>query len=137
MDAIQAAVLIEKLKNFADEIDARNSVAARYNAALSDLVDVPRVGDGLVSVWAPYTIRLRGRDRAEFATRLKAQGIPTAIYYPRPLHQQTAYRRYPVAGNGLPVSDRLAGDVISLPMHPNLDEALQTRVIESVRAAPR
>lgn len=135
MDTIQAAVLIEKLKIFADEIVARNAAAARYNEALAALVDVPRVPDDLVSVWAQYTILLRGRDRTEFAARLKAQGIPTAIYYPRPLHQQTAYRRYPVAGNGLPVSDRLAGEVISLPMHPYLDEALQNRVIESVRAA--
>lgn len=135
MDTIQAAVLIEKLKIFPDEIQARNAVAARYNQALASLVDVPRVADGLVSVWAQYTIRLRGRDRAAFAAKLKAQGVPTAIYYPRPLHQQTAYRHYPVAGNGLPLSDRLAGDVISLPMHPYLDEAVQNRVIESVRAA--
>ncbi|AVO45537.1 DegT/DnrJ/EryC1/StrS family aminotransferase [Phreatobacter cathodiphilus] len=135
MDTIQAAVLIEKLKIFDDEIAARNVVAARYNEALASLVDVPRVADGLVSVWAQYTIRLRGRDRTAFAAKLKAQGVPTAIYYPRPLHQQTAYRHYPVAGNGLPVSDRLAGDVISLPMHPYLDAALQDRVVESVRAA--
>lgn len=135
MDTMQAAVLIEKLKIFPDEIEARNAVAARYNEALAELVDVPRVADGLVSVWAQYTILLRGRDRAAFAARLKAQGIPTAIYYPRPLHQQTAYRRYHVAGNGLPVSDRLARDVISLPMHPYLDQTLQDRVIESVRAA--
>jgi dTDP-4-amino-4,6-dideoxygalactose transaminase len=135
MDTIQAAVLIEKLKIFADEIDARNVAAARYNSALADIVDVPHVADGLVSVWAQYTIRLRGRDRAAFAASLKAQGVPTAIYYPRPLHQQTAYRRYPVAGNGLPVSDRLAGEVISLPMHPYLDATLQSRIIDSVRAA--
>jgi len=135
MDTIQAAVLIEKLKVFEDEIAARNTIADRYNAALADLVDVPRVEEGLVSVWAQYTIRLRGRDRAAFAASLKAQGVPTAIYYPRPLHQQTAYRRYPVAGNGLPVSDRLAGEVISLPMHPYLDATLQDRIVESVRAA--
>ncbi len=135
MDTIQAAVLIEKLKIFADEIAARNVAAERYNSALADIVDVPRVADGLVSVWAQYTIRLRGRDRAAFAASLKAQGVPTAIYYPRPLHQQTAYRRYPVAGNGLPVSDRLAGEVISLPMHPYLDATLQSRIIDSVRAA--
>lgn len=135
MDTIQAAVLLEKLKVFDDEIAARNAIAERYNAALDDLVDVPRVAEGLVSVWAQYTIRLRGRDRAEFAARLKSIGIPTAIYYPRPLHRQTAYRRYPVAGNGLPVSDRLADDVISLPMHPYIDEGLQGRIIDSVCGA--
>lgn len=137
MDTVQAAILIEKLKIFEDEITARNVIAERYNAALADLVDVPRVSDELVSVWAQYTIRLRGRERAAFAAALKADGVPTAIYYPRPLHHQTAYRGYPVAGNGLPVSDRLAGEVISLPMHPYLDEALQTRIVDSVRGACR
>ncbi len=134
LDTIQAAVLIEKLKIFEDEIAARNRVAARYNEALGDLVDVPVVQDGLVSAWAQYTILLRGRDRADFANKLKAKGIPTAIYYPRPLNRQTAYRDYPIAGNGLPVSDRLAEEVISLPMHPYIDEALQDRIIDSVRA---
>jgi dTDP-4-amino-4,6-dideoxygalactose transaminase len=135
LDTIQAAVLIEKLKIFEDEIAARNRVAARYNEALGDLVDVPVVQDGLVSAWAQYTILLRGRDRTDFANRLKAKGIPTAIYYPRPLNRQTAYRDCPIAGNGLPVSDRLAEEVISLPMHPYIDEALQDRIIDSVRAS--
>ncbi len=135
LDTIQAAVLIEKLKIFEDEIAARNRIAARYNAALGDLVDVPRVAEGLVSIWAQYTILLRGRDRGEFANRLKAKGIPTAIYYPRPLNRQTAYRHCPIAGNGLPVSDRLAEEVISLPMHPYIDDALQDRIIDSVRAS--
>jgi dTDP-4-amino-4,6-dideoxygalactose transaminase len=135
MDTIQAAVLLEKLKIFSDEIEARNRIAARYNAALADLVDVPVVLDDCLSVWAQYTIKLRGRDRADVAARLKAQGVPTAIYYPKPLNQQTAYRHYPSAGNGLPVSDRLANEVLSLPMHPYLDAALQDRVIESVRAS--
>jgi len=135
MDTIQAAVLIEKLKVFEDEIAARNTIADRYNAALADVVDVPRIQESIVSVWAQYTICLRGRDRQAFAASLKAQGVPTAIYYPRPLHKQTAYRHYPVAGNGLPVSDSLAEKVISLPMHPYLDAALQDRIIESVRAS--
>ncbi|MBL8571939.1 MAG: DegT/DnrJ/EryC1/StrS aminotransferase family protein [Phreatobacter sp.] len=135
LDTIQAAVLLEKLKIFEDEIAARNRVAARYNEALGDLVDVPVVRDGLVSAWAQYTILLRGRDRTEFANRLKAKGVPTAIYYPRPLNRQTAYRDYPIAGNGLPVSDRLAEEVISLPMHPYIDETLQDRIIDSVRAS--
>jgi dTDP-4-amino-4,6-dideoxygalactose transaminase len=135
LDTIQAAVLLEKLKIFEDEIAARNRVAARYNAALGDIVDVPLVPEGLVSTWAQYTIKLRGADRNEFAARLKAQGVPTAIYYPRPLNQQTAYRHYPSAGNGLPVSEKLAVEVISLPMHPYLDEAAQDRIIASVRAA--
>ncbi|WP_439575623.1 DegT/DnrJ/EryC1/StrS family aminotransferase [Phreatobacter sp.] len=133
MDTIQAAVLIEKLKIFEDEIAARNRVAARYKAALSDLVDVPVLREGCTSTWAQYTICLRGRDRAALAASLKAAGIPTAIYYPRPLHRQTAYAAYPAAGNGLPVSDRLAAEVISLPMHPYIEEGLQDRIIETLR----
>jgi len=135
LDTMQAAVLIEKLKIFQDEIEARNAVAARYNAALADVVTVPVVLPGNVSVWAQYTIRLPRGDRDGFAARLKAAGVPTAIYYPRSLHQQTAYRHYPVAGNGLPVSEALSADVISLPMHPYLDEATQDRVIAAVRGA--
>jgi dTDP-4-amino-4,6-dideoxygalactose transaminase len=135
LDTIQAAVLIEKLKIFQDEIDARNRIAARYSTALADLVGVPRVPEGSVSVWAQYTIRLHGHDRDGFAARLKAFGVPTAIYYPKSLHQQTAYRDYPVAEGGLPVSTKLSADVISLPMHAYLDSATQDRVIAAVRAA--
>jgi len=70
-----------------------------------------------------------------FAAALKAQGIPTAIYYPKSMHQQTAYRDYPVAEGGLPVSEKLSDDVISLPMHAYLDEATQARIIKAVRGA--
>ena len=135
MDTIQAAVLIEKLKIFADEVAARQRIAARYNALIGDIVDVPVVLDGLSSSWAQYTIKLRGADRTTVAARLKAEGIPTAIYYPRPLNQQTAYKHYPSAGNGLPVSDRLADEVLALPMHPYLDEATQDRIAAGLRAA--
>ena len=69
------------------------------------------------------------------ATELKARGVPTAIYYPKHLHRQTAYKHFPVAGNGLPVSDLLAAEVISLPMHPYLDEATQDRIIDAVRGS--
>jgi dTDP-4-amino-4,6-dideoxygalactose transaminase len=135
LDTIQAAILIEKLKIFEDEIAARNRVADRYFDALHNIVTVPRVADGNVSVWAQYTIRLPRGDRDAFAAALKAQGIPTAIYYPKPMHQQTAYRHYPVAEGGLPVSERLSQDVISLPMHAYLEPAAQNRVIQAVRDA--
>lgn len=136
LDTIQAAVLIEKLKIFDDEIAARNKVAQRYFDALHNIVTAPRVAGGNVSVWAQYTIRLpKGHDRDAFANALKAQGIPTAIYYPKSMHQQTAYKHYPVADGGLPVSEKLSGDVISLPMHPYLDAAAQDRVIKAVRDA--
>ena len=91
---------------------------------------VPRLAPGCTSVWAQYTIRLpKGTDRDGFAAALKAQGIPTAIYYPKSMHQQTAYRDFPVADGGLPVSEKLSSDVISLPMHAYLDESTQERVI--------
>jgi dTDP-4-amino-4,6-dideoxygalactose transaminase len=135
LDTMQAAVLIEKLAVFADEIVARDRVANAYNAALKDVAIVPVVKPGYTSVWAQYTIRLPGRDRDKVAAALKAQGVPTAIYYPKPLHVQTAYRDYPVAGNGLPVSERLAKEVLALPMHPYLDEPTQARIVGAVRAA--
>jgi dTDP-4-amino-4,6-dideoxygalactose transaminase len=136
LDTLQAAILIEKLKIFEDEIVARNEVADRYARGLGNLVGVPRLASGCTSVWAQYTIRLpEGTDRDGFAAALKAQGIPTAIYYPKSMHQQTAYRDFPVADGGLPVSERLSEDVISLPMHAYLDEATQDRVIAAVRGA--
>ena len=136
LDTMQAAILIEKLKIFEDEIAARNLAALRYTQALADVVTVPRLADGCSSIWAQYTIRLpRGTDRDAFAAALKAKGIPTAIYYPKSMHQQTAYRHFPVTDNGLPVSEALSGDVISLPMHAYLDEPTQEYIIKSVRGA--
>ena len=133
LDTLQAAVLIEKLKIFPDEIAARDRVAKRYNDMLCDITAVPMVAEGSTSVWAQYTLRIANRDA--LAAALKAKGIPTAVYYPKPLHQQTAYRKFPCAGNGLPVSERLAGEVISLPMHPYLEEGVQDRIVAAVREA--
>jgi dTDP-4-amino-4,6-dideoxygalactose transaminase len=97
---------------------------------------VPGLASGCTSVWAQYTIRLpKGCDRDGFAAALKAQGIPTAIYYPKSMHQQTAYRDFPVADGGLPGCESLSRDVISLPMHAYLDEPTQERVIGAVRDA--
>ncbi|HBR46314.1 MAG TPA: aminotransferase DegT, partial [Afipia sp.] len=135
LDTMQAAILIEKLKIFDDEIEARNKVANRYFDALHNIVIAPRVADGNVSTWAQYTIRLPKGGREAFADALKAQGIPTAIYYPKSMHQQTAYKHYPTVEGGLPVSEKLSADVISLPMHAYLDQAAQDRVIKAVRDA--
>ena len=136
LDTMQAAILIEKLKIFEDEIAARNKVAERYAQGLGNVVRVPRLASGCTSVWAQYTIRLpEGCDRDGFAAALKAQGVPTAIYYPKSMHQQTAYRDFPVADGGLPACERLSNDVISLPMHAYLDEPTQERVIKAVRGA--
>jgi dTDP-4-amino-4,6-dideoxygalactose transaminase len=137
LDTIQAAVLIEKLKIFEDEIEARDRIARRYNALLHDAVTVPQIFEGYRSVWAQYTIRVPAARREGFATALRAQGIPTAMYYPTPTHRQTAYRDFPLADGGLPVTDRLAEEVISLPMHAYLDEATQDRIVAAVRDALR
>ena len=136
LDTMQAAILIEKLKIFEDEIAARNQVAERYARGLGNVVTVPRLAPGCTSVWAQYTIRLpKGTDRDGFAAALKAQGIPTAIYYTKSMHQQTAYRDFPVAEGGLPASEQLSDDVISLPMHAYLDEPTQERIIRAVHSA--
>jgi dTDP-4-amino-4,6-dideoxygalactose transaminase len=132
LDTIQAAVLLEKLKIFPDEILARNRAADRYADGLAGVATLPRIPDGLTSVWAQYTIRLAPGRRDAFAAALKARGVPTAIYYAKPLHRQAAYRRYPIADGGLPVSEQLAEEVISLPMHAYLDEAVQDRIIAAV-----
>ncbi len=135
LDTVQAAVLIEKLKIFPDEIEARNRAARRYNDGLRDVATVPEVPNHSVSVWAQYTLRLAAGKRDRLAAALKAEGIPTAIYYPIPLHKQVAYRDYPTVEGGLPVSERLAAEVISLPMHAYLDESTQDRIIGAVRRA--
>lgn len=135
LDTMQAAVLLEKLRIFADEIRARDAVARRYSEGLADIAAVPRVAGDRTSVWAQYTLLIDEGKRAEFIATLKAAGIPTAIYYPKPLHRQQAYKRFPVVGNGLPVSDRVAGQVVSLPMHPYLEPDVQDGIIANVRAA--
>jgi dTDP-4-amino-4,6-dideoxygalactose transaminase len=135
LDTIQAAVLIEKLKIFPEEIEARNRAARRYAQHLSDVVAAPAVPDNMTSVWAQYTIRVKPGTRESFAAALKAQGVPTAVYYPKPLHRQEAYRHFPADPDGLPVTDMLAGEVISLPMHAYLDDATQDRIIAAVRRA--
>jgi dTDP-4-amino-4,6-dideoxygalactose transaminase len=132
LDSIQAAVLLEKLKIFPDEIAARHAAAERYAAGLGDVAIVPRVAKDRTSVWAQYTIRLPAGRRDALAATLKDQGIPTAIYYAKPLHRQAAYGGFPVADGGLPVSEQLAEEVISLPMHAYLDVATQERILAAV-----
>lgn len=130
MDTIQAAVLLQKLAIFPDEIAARNRVAARYAEGLGDIVRTPPVIAGGVSVWAQYTIQTDDRDG--LAAHLRGQEIPTAVYYPLPLHRQTPYARYPQPG-GLPVTEAAAGRVISLPMHAYLEPHVQDRIIAAIR----
>jgi UDP-2-acetamido-2-deoxy-ribo-hexuluronate aminotransferase len=133
LDTIQAAILSEKLKIFPDEIEMRNEIACRYAQGLSDVVTVPIVPDGYNSVWAQYTIRVSNGCRDAVAAALKAEGIPSAIYYSIPLHRQIAYKDFPVGKGGMTVSDHLANEVLSLPMHAYLDESTQSRIIDIVR----
>lgn len=135
LDTIQAAILSEKLKIFPEEIAARERVAQRYADGLGNIAVTPTVPKGYTSVWAQYTIRLAKGRRDGLAAALKAEGIPTAIYYPIPLHRQQAYKHFPVGEGGVAVSDRLADEVIALPMHPYLDAPTQDRIIDAVRRA--
>jgi dTDP-4-amino-4,6-dideoxygalactose transaminase len=135
LDTIQAAILLEKLKIFPDEIVARNAVAQRYTSGLASAAILPRAGNESTSVWAQYTIRLAPGRRDALAAALKGQGIPTAIYYAKPLHHQAAYRGFPVGAGGVPVSERLAEEVISLPMHAYLDQQVQDRIVAAVQRA--
>ena len=132
IDTLQAAILLVKLGIFPGEIDARQVVGARYADLLSDVVETPMTPDGSVSAWAQYTLRVANRDGV--AASLKSAGIPTAVYYPRPLHQQTAYKAFPTAPD-MGESERAAREVLSLPMHPYLTEAEQVRVANAVRSA--
>lgn len=133
LDTIQAAVLLEKLAIFEEEMLARDRVALRYNALLKDVAGVPVVDRRATSVWAQYTLRLKPGVRDGLAETLKAEGVPTAVYYRLPMHLQPAYRHYPAAGAILPVCEALAEEVISLPMHPYLDEPTQDRIVDAVR----
>lgn len=135
LDTIQAAVLIEKLSIFEDEIAAREQVARRYNAAFADLAIVPHVDPRATSVWAQYTLRLAPGVRDGLAEALKADGIPTAVYYRIPMHRQPAYAQFPSAAAHLPVAEALCAEVISLPMHAYLEPHVQDRVIAAVRRA--
>jgi dTDP-4-amino-4,6-dideoxygalactose transaminase len=130
LDTIQAAILLEKLKVFPEEIALRDKIARRYSESLgrSNVIRVPVVIEGAVSTWAQYTIQVPDRDR--LAGDLKAKGIPTAIYYPIPMSAQKGYSHYPSAP--VPTSTGIGKRVISLPMHPYLDESTQDRIIEAV-----
>jgi len=130
LDTIQAAVLMEKLKVFPQEIAMRERTARRYNELLgrSNRIRVPHVIQGAQSTWAQYTIQVE--DRAKLQADLKAQGIPTAVYYPIPLNRQRAYAHFPSVP--VPVSESLANHVVSLPMHADLDAATQDRIVDAV-----
>ena len=134
LDSIQAAILIVKLKAFKDyELVDVNKVAARYTEKLKGVVKTPVVPEGFYSSWAQYTLQLKDKEqRAGLQAALKALDIPTAIYYPIPMHRQTAFSYLNLDDNRCPVSDQLADTVISLPIHPYLSEADQDMICQVV-----
>ena len=134
LDSIQAAILIVKLKAFKDyELVDVNKVAARYTEKLKGVVKTPVVPEGFYSSWAQYTLQLKDKEqRAGLQAALKALDIPTAIYYPIPMHRQTAFSYLNLDDNRCPVSDQLSDTVISLPIHPYLNEKDQDLICQVV-----
>lgn len=131
LDTIQAAVLLGKLTVFQVEMQRREALSRRYDAGLSDMLAIPCRPVGMTSAWAQYTIRHEARDR--LAEALKAAGIPTAVHYPRPMHLQPAYMAHGEGSGSLPVSEALCEQVLSLPMHPYMEDATADRIIDTVR----
>ena len=131
LDTLQAAILLPKLAVFEDEIAMRNVIAARYSEALKPFVTrTPTIEDDVISTWAQYTLEVPNAEH--FSTEMKAQGIPTARYYPLPIHMHAAYQAFPVAGNGLPNTMACRHHVVSLPMHAYLPEKDQDQIIKAV-----
>lgn len=133
MDTIQAAILIEKMKIFPNEVLLRQKVAQRYDELLSPLVKTPFVHSYNTSVYAQYTIEVNDRDN--FQQLMQDAGIPTAVHYPIPLHQQTAMAYLGYSAGDLPYSEKASQGVISLPMHPYLQEEEQMNVVKAVKNA--
>ena len=134
MDTLQCAVVLAKLERFAWEIAQRHRVATRYGELLSTAnCKLPTVRPDRSSVYAQYTIRVAGRDAVQDA--LRAQGIPTAVHYPAPLHRQPAYAGRFESGGDLSQSEKASREVLSLPMHPDLAPADQERIVTAVKTA--
>jgi UDP-2-acetamido-2-deoxy-ribo-hexuluronate aminotransferase len=130
MDSIQCAVVLAKLERFEWEVSQRAEIGAHYDALLAPSVRLLKVRPDRTSVYAQYTVRVA--ERARFEQELKARGIPSAVHYPLSLHQQPAYAAG-CTGLSFPNSERLAREVISLPMHADLDESSQQRIVQAVR----
>ena len=135
MDTLQAAILLSKLTIFGDEVTTREKLARHYDDRLANHVVLPGREDGVQSAWAQYTIQVEGRDNV--VTTLKDKGVPTAVYYPLPMHLQTAYASYGDGKGSLPVSERLSGRVLSLPMHPYMSEATADFICDAVIEATK
>jgi UDP-2-acetamido-2-deoxy-ribo-hexuluronate aminotransferase len=129
LDTIQAAILLAKLPHFENEVKLRTSIGARYSSAIANYCVVPQISKGNTHVYAQYTVRVPERDL--LAERLKANGIPTAVYYPKCLHEQPVYKHLNYNWGAFPNSERTSREVISLPMGPFLTELEQDKVIKA------
>jgi UDP-2-acetamido-2-deoxy-ribo-hexuluronate aminotransferase len=132
-DTLQAAVLLAKLPHFAHEVEARGRIGARYSALLQDVCETPQIHPGNTHVYGQYTIRVADRDR--LGEQLKAAGIPSAVYYPKCLHEQPVFADLGYQWGDFLQSERASREVISLPMHPFLSESDQDAVVNAVKAA--
>ena len=132
-DTLQAAVLLAKMPHFDWEVKERGRIGARYTELLGTACVAPEVMPGNTHVYAQYTIRLPNREAA--MAKLKAQGIPTAVYYPKCLNEQPVFAGYGYKRGDFPVSETASREVLSLPMHPFLAEADQDRIVAAVKAA--
>lgn len=133
LDTIQAAVLLAKLDGFKQELARRDAIAQAYDAGLKNIVQTPVRVPNSKSAWAIYAVLLKDpAERAPLQARLKDKGVPSAIYYPLPLHKQPAYETHH-DGVALPVSEDLATRILALPIHPELTDAEVARVIAAVR----
>ena len=136
LDSMQAVVLDAKLDIFEEELALRQAVADRYQALIGDVVDAPRLAAGATSSWAQYCIKLpKTSNRDHVIKHLGASGVPTAIYYPIPMHQQPPYKAFPQSQCSLGVTLDLCRRVLALPMHPYLDEAQQQHIAAELRNA--
>ena len=136
LDTLQAAVLDAKMDIFDDELALRQQVADRYATLLDGIVETPRLGDGATSSWAQYTVKLpAGTDRDAVMAELRDKGVPSAIYYPVPMHRQAPYKAFPASACGLEVTRDLCERVLALPMHPYLEPAQQQQIADAMRAA--
>jgi len=130
LDTMQAAVLLAKMEIFDEEINLRNTVASRYTEKLKRVVTTPFVPKECLSVWAQYSVLVQRRD--EMLDKLKSRGVPTAVYYPKPLHLQEAFRNLGYKRGDFPVSERIADSIFSVPMHPYLSEYLQDYIVKAI-----
>jgi UDP-2-acetamido-2-deoxy-ribo-hexuluronate aminotransferase len=132
-DTLQAAILLPKLAHFPQEVEARGRIGARYSELLQDVCSTPKIREGNTHVYAQYTIRVPQRDLV--AEKLKAKGIPTAVYYPKCLHEQPVFSALGYRWGDFPESEKASREVLSLPMHPFLMDKEQDKIVEAFKEA--